>query len=463
MPLLLALHGGTAPAKGAGVRGTGREALSLFGEAALAAGFLVVAPDALDWPWPSATNEKMLREVLEETLLQFDVDLDRIVVAGEGLGGEGALWFAARSGDRFAVAAAVGSDPADHAGALAARGVALWLYHGEADEAFPVAASRKAAQRLASAGADFVYLELPGLGHGFPPAAERDLWAFAAPRRRARAKGAGPASSLRLPVSAAERAAHGDPSAAWRPAEGEDEAAWLAALAAGGSGAEPAARRLLLGATEETAAAVAAVAKARSSPPAARVQAAWLLGRMRAPVAVEVLGDVVRAETDPWLVTAAAQALHEVGSPDAREDLRAALLDTGARWQRRSFADGRVPFFELDRTCRVLAAIVEAAASLGPDPDLAAQVESAAVVAVLKDGRPVAADPDAGEVASDARAHLARSCARAYRALRAEATFLDLLRSVLRADPVALEAVVQGAQEGPVRPGAKRGAPGSDG
>jgi predicted peptidase len=41
----------------------------------------------------------------------------------------------------------------------------IWTFHGDADEAVPVSASRDMVNALEKVGADIIYTEIPGWGH----------------------------------------------------------------------------------------------------------------------------------------------------------------------------------------------------------------------------------------------------------------------------------------------------------
>jgi hypothetical protein len=332
---------------------------------------------------------------------------------------------------------------------IAARGIAVWLYHGEADDLLPVGEVRRMAERLEAAHAPFAYCELPGQGHGFPPAAEADFWEFVAPRRRPRARSAWPRSSFDREPDDAERVVLGDPAEAWGTGiESASPDELVARIAAGRPSAEAAARRLLEDPPPGLAERVRAIVKDRSVPIRGRGWAAWLLGRLGDGDSLEALGDCVRGEKDPSLLRQAASALRALGGDGAVEDLRSALADASARWKRLSFPGERVPYFEYRRACLLLAELVEALGALGKSPDLAADIEAAAVIGVFRDARGVAGRADRDEDPSVPRARLARACGRAYRALRAERTLYEMLAAVLRADRRAVEAAAAGAAEG---------------
>lgn len=450
-PLLLALHGGGMRAgPEGGVRGSGRDALAWFLEGARAHGFLLACPDALEAPWAGPKNQALIEAVRAEVCALYPVDLERVHVAGEGGGGDGAWWFAGRDPRALAtVGVASGARP-ERLGALVAAEVGIWFFHGEEDETVPVAEARRAAEVLRKRAADFVYCELPRERGGFPPAARRDYWRYVFPKRRARAESAWPRSSLTEPPAKAYLAALGDPAAAWGLGLGPDlaPADLLARLARGGFEAEPAARRL--GAARppdaETLTAVRDLVRRAQTPVEARRWGAWLLGAWKDPEAVAVLGDLLRAERNPELIYAAAEAVAVLGHPDSREDLVRALTDLGAR--HKAVPGQGLALWALESACRLGAALAHALARVGAGPDTAAlaTLEEALVIGVLRDPRPVAAD--AAAQARGLKAGLAGALARTYRALRAPATLVDMLRVVTRREPLAAAAVETGLREG---------------
>ena len=451
-PLLIALHGGgMMHAEKKAVRGSPRDALALFHEDAAKLGWFVVCPQALESPWGSTRNLAMLESVLAEVLTLWNIDVERIHLAGQGGGGDGAWAWAMRKADRFAsVAIASAGKPLSYV--ATASKTALWLYHGEADEVVSIEPVRKAALSLQKKKAEFVYCELPREGHGLAPAARRDLFRYIAPKRRRRAREAWPSPSFAEPSSKQALATFGDPRAAWGIGLDPDldAPALVARLRAGRSDAEHAARRLMdafEARRDELGADVRAAVHERTLPLEARVWAAWLCGRWRDPRAVNELGDVLRAAEDARLLRAAAEAVGRIGSEDSTQDLRFALADVSKGF--RTLSGKSVPFQAFERTCRLGAAVAEALGQCAKGEDLLfAEMEENLVRHVLMDRRPIVASARNGEDPSELRALLAGALARAYRRLGARPTLFDMLRAAVRSDKRAEQAVIT-AMRGP--------------
>ena len=149
------------------------------------------------------------------------MDLDRIYVAGHGMGADGAAAFAARRLDTVAAVAASSGTSVRLPKAVKAAGTRVFLFHGEDDPISAVEATRAAADELLTADADVVYLELPGTGHSFPSEALREMADVLRTARLASARRASawPRSSFLRRPSADEVRALGDPAAAWGDAK----------------------------------------------------------------------------------------------------------------------------------------------------------------------------------------------------------------------------------------------------
>jgi predicted peptidase len=112
--------------------------------------------------------------VLDSLKSQFSIDPQRIYVAGQSDGGYGVWELITKRSELFAAAIPVcgGGEPA-----RAARVVkmALWVFHGDADDTIPVTASRQMVAAVKKAGGHPRYTEYKGMGH--------DVWtrAFAEP------------------------------------------------------------------------------------------------------------------------------------------------------------------------------------------------------------------------------------------------------------------------------------------
>ena len=447
-PLLVALHGGgMLGAKGEVGGASAKDALALYLEDARRLGWFLLCPNAVEAPWDTAKNFQWMESALAEVLTLWNIDMERVHLAGQGGGADGALYWASRKGDRFASVSLASGDRPRGVSSIAARS-ALWLYHGEADEVVPVEPVRKAAASLLRQKADFVSCELPREGHGLAPAARRDMFRYIAPKRRRRAETAWPASSFAVRSSRQAIEAFGDPGAAWGLGfpEAPDSTWLLEALAAGRTDAEHAARRLLDGFTPrsaELAGTVRGILKDRERPQAARVWSAWLLGRWRVGEAVTELGDTLRAAQDVRLLRGCAEAVAQIGSEDSAQDLRWALGDVSQRF--RSLPGQTVAYQDWERLCRLAAAIAQAlGACVKQAEEFLPEMEENLVRHILMDRRAITFEARNGEDPSGPRAELAGALAKAYRLLQAEKTLFDMLQAAVRADKQATRAVLVG-------------------
>jgi hypothetical protein len=221
-PLLVGLHDGRGGGRdGRTVVGRGRDADGLFAGGAERNGWILVCPTALVVPWSDPANDAWLADVLEEVLLRWNVDLDRMFLAGQGGGADGVWSFCAKRPGLFAGIAPT-TTPVAGTGLKALRDARtrVFLYHSEDDSVVGPGYSRAAADALLDLGADVTYLELPDRGHSFPPEADGEMFDLFRRARRFDPKrtSAWPVSSFARPVTADERRDLGDPLAGLSPA-----------------------------------------------------------------------------------------------------------------------------------------------------------------------------------------------------------------------------------------------------
>lgn len=217
-PLLVALHdAGRGGREGTTVVGSGRDAATLYLEAATTRGWLLACPTAPTPAWSGDGIAAHLADVVDEACARFHVDLDRVYLVGHGTGGTVALTVGGARPDVFAAIGATAPSAPVAPTAAARAGTAVFLYHADDDPTTDVGVTRAVADALLKASADVVYLELTGVGHGFPSDALRELADVFRGKRLADAKRPDdhPRSSFARPASAAEVAALGDPAAAW--------------------------------------------------------------------------------------------------------------------------------------------------------------------------------------------------------------------------------------------------------
>lgn len=207
-PVILFLHG-------AGERGSDNEAQTTVGLGpvvrARAEDFpaIVIFPQMpLDSTWAGTVADAALR-VLDSTMLELNVDPERIYLTGMSMGGYGTWQLATQEPRRFAALVPVcggvhpprserpdlrvrtvppGTPDAYRWVAERVRGVPTWIFHGEADQVVPVTGSRRMNDALRAAGAEVHYTEYPGVGHNAwdPAYSEPELWEWLFTQRRAR-------------------------------------------------------------------------------------------------------------------------------------------------------------------------------------------------------------------------------------------------------------------------------------
>jgi len=170
LPLVLCLHGA----------GGGTDAANLLASNPMQAKHpcIVMAP-ACDGKWTRWAKSEFrsgkdarsvmpeLMEALKAVIAGTKADVSRIYITGQSMGGVGTWGIIASHADTFAAAVPVcGIWQAEDAPKM--NGVAIWAFHGEKDEAVPVAGSRDMIEALKQAGVkpEPKYTEFAGVGHG---------------------------------------------------------------------------------------------------------------------------------------------------------------------------------------------------------------------------------------------------------------------------------------------------------
>ncbi len=131
-------------------------------------------------PFRPTEQRSLLPELLgalDAVIRELPVDVNRVYVTGQSMGGVGTWGMLASHADRFAAAAPVCGiwQPEDAAKMVR---VPVWAFHGEKDPTVPVEGSRRMIQALKAAGASPRYTEYPGVGHNSWSAAyaTEELW-----------------------------------------------------------------------------------------------------------------------------------------------------------------------------------------------------------------------------------------------------------------------------------------------
>jgi predicted peptidase len=102
--------------------------------------------------------------LLDEVLKRYRVDLDRVYVTGNSMGGNGTWALAAKCPERFAAIAPIcGVGDASSTGRL--KNVPTWAFHGADDRVVPPEKSERMIAALKKAGGDAKLTVYPGVGH----------------------------------------------------------------------------------------------------------------------------------------------------------------------------------------------------------------------------------------------------------------------------------------------------------
>lgn len=145
--------------------------------------------------WSRPDMADMVMACLEQTCLSEHIDLRRLYLVGNSMGGTGVWYLGARYPDTFAALvpvcggvnfpAAASGDPASEenrliylARAEVIAATPVWVFHGDDDPIVPVGFSQGMVNAMASAGQTCRYTEYPGHGHdAWEPAFEDSaLW-----------------------------------------------------------------------------------------------------------------------------------------------------------------------------------------------------------------------------------------------------------------------------------------------
>ena len=161
--------------------------------------FVVVMPQCLENKiWGEPDMQAQALAALDASIKEFHGDRNRIYLTGLSMGGFGTWEIAATHPGRFAALVPICggvrpqkdwpklrvpsaddpklTDPYAEVARLIGS-TPVWIFHGDADPAVPVAESRHMAEALKAANAKFKYTEYPGVGHNSwdPAYAEPDL------------------------------------------------------------------------------------------------------------------------------------------------------------------------------------------------------------------------------------------------------------------------------------------------
>jgi len=190
LPVILFLHG-------IGQRGAGGFVPHEGAAGVLARKYLEQVPAIVVLPqcrqdryWHDPEMERMVLAALDQTVVEFGADSQRLYLTGVSMGGYGAWHMAAQSAGKFAAVVPIcGGSPLrgrDRFAPIARRvgRTPSWVFHGADDRIVPVSESRRMVEALrAVEGSRVRYSEYAGVGHSvwLNALAEPELmsWLFA--------------------------------------------------------------------------------------------------------------------------------------------------------------------------------------------------------------------------------------------------------------------------------------------
>lgn len=124
---------------------------------------VVIAPQVSSGSW----NPDKIMELVNQIEKKYNTDTTRLYVCGMSMGGYGTMHFAGAYSEEVAAAVALcGGGNENDACELA--NIPFWIQHGTADEAVPVAESRKMRDAIVNCngGELLIYREIEGANHG---------------------------------------------------------------------------------------------------------------------------------------------------------------------------------------------------------------------------------------------------------------------------------------------------------
>jgi predicted esterase len=142
--------------------------------------YIVASPYARGTAGYQGVPEKDVWDVVADVKRRFKIDEDRMYLTGLSMGGGGTLWIGLTRPDVWAAIAPVCPAPPKGTDDLAVNALnfPLHFFHGDNDQAVPVAVSREWVKRLKELGSNVEYKEYPGVGHNSWENAYKDNFIF---------------------------------------------------------------------------------------------------------------------------------------------------------------------------------------------------------------------------------------------------------------------------------------------
>ena len=442
-PLLIGLHGGGPDGKqGDEVVGSGPSAMNFYRQQAARYGFLVACPTALQAGWPNKPNEAYVRDLITELRLLYHIDIDRIYMTGHSMGGFGTWGLGPRMAEDLAAISPMAGAGGGGVGKLVSTRTPIFIYHSDNDY-ISVESDRRAAAQLRDSDLDFVYTELPGQGHGFPPSIQADLFEFLEPRRRydKSYKLCWPRSSFLGKPSKDELAYLGDPMSEIK-GETPDLKTWLAHLRLGGGRAASAVTHIVEAKPEGAVEGVAKVLASGATPFDGRAYAARTLGLLGDAAGAGALRKAVALEASKEQslpARAAAEALVALQDAEGLSALEKGIAAWAAYYESKVMGEG-MRYSDWQRATGVLASLLEAWAAVASADANADPLDRVLVARVLAPQHAVQTSERVPQDPSRTRSAMAQAVARGYKRTNADAALWDRLLAALANDSKAQSA-----------------------
>jgi dienelactone hydrolase len=185
-PLVVGLHGGGPGGKDrTGVVGSGPSAMNFFQQAASKLGWIIVCPTAQRASWNNPANDGFIKAVVDEMCALYNIDTNRIYLAGHSMGGYGTWHFGPRYAEIWAAISPNSGGGRPNLKHLRDTQTGVYLHHGADDNVVGVSNDRDLADQMLKSEMDFVYCEIPDSGHGWPDDVREEMFEFLKVRRLA--------------------------------------------------------------------------------------------------------------------------------------------------------------------------------------------------------------------------------------------------------------------------------------
>lgn len=114
--------------------------------------------------WENETTEDMIKAMLDDIIVNYNINANKVIVMGYSLGAMGTWYMTAKMPERFAAAVAVSGMPDDAVVPLL-QDVPLYVIHSTVDEVFPYNDVEDLVNQLQNDGKDVTLNSVSGYSH----------------------------------------------------------------------------------------------------------------------------------------------------------------------------------------------------------------------------------------------------------------------------------------------------------